>query len=422
MKWFKKIKAGALQFVLFIGAIVALLLLAFVLVSYSHNLFLKKTDVLVEIIQAVDSGLEYSFTQNMVEGQELNVPIKSDLGISVSVEKKYWGVMEIRKTKARKGKLNFEKLGFVGHADENRAALYLQDRQRPLVLAGNARITGTAHLPEQGVKTGNISGNGYYASQLIYGMEKRSGELLPAFDEEVNQQIVKLTSDGFEPQGEEILFKVGMVLKNSFKEPTKVIKGSHILLERVELSGNIIIWATHKISVGATSKLHDVILLAPKIEVERFSKGNFQALAKESITVGKDCELDYPTILYVRQSEPKKEDSRDLEPYISINSNSNIKGMVIYGHEGEETNRFKPDIRIDDNASVTGEVHCSGNLELKGYVKGSVTTGGFVALENGNIYQNHIYNGSINSMLLPIEFAGIKYEAKPLNQVAKWLY
>ncbi|UJH68667.1 hypothetical protein [Allomuricauda sp. SCSIO 65647] len=418
----KKIRAGALQFVLFIGAIVAILLLSFVLVSYSHNLFLKKTDVWVEVIQAADSGLERSFDQDMNAGATFEVPVMNDSGISVSVEKEYWGVLEIRKVKSEKGKMGFEKWAFVGHADEKRYALYLQDHQRPLVLAGNTKITGTAFLPEKGVKMGNIYGNSYYAPKLIYGEKRQSQASLPVFDPEIREQIEKLTSPIVVPKGEEIILKKGMVHKHSFKKPTQIIKGTHIQLEQVALSGNIMVWASDKIMVGALSKLHDVLLVAPHIEIEKGFLGNLQALASESITVGEGCQLGYPTVLWVHQEIMGDPPQNDIHPNIMVDSYAHVRGVVIFQSKGGEANRFKPHVKIDENAKVVGEVYCSENLELKGSVHGSVTTGGFVALENGNSYQNHLYNGSINSSLLPMKYAGIEFEGKPINQVTKWLY
>ena len=411
-----------MQFVLFIGVIVAVLLLSFVLVSYSHNLFLKKTDVLVEVIQAADSALDYSFQDNVKFGDILEVPTTNDLGISITVESSYWGLLELRKAKAVKKKLAFEKLAFVGTTNANRHALYLLDRQRPLVLAGKTKITGTAYLPEQGVKMGNIYGNSYYASKLIYGPEKLSKETLPSFNEKVQHQIKKLTNRSFEPQGEEIPLKPKMVTKNSFKEPTKMIKGSHIRLENVQLSGNIILWATHKITVDAFSKLHDVVLLAPKIEVTNWTKGNFQAFASKSITVGKACELSYPTVLCVYEEAFGSTAENGFEPNISLGAYAVIRGMVIYQGKTEEPNRYKPHIKIDENTKILGEVYSTDNVELKGSVHGSVTAAGFVALENGNIYQNHIYNGFINSTQLPETYSGIGYQNEVSNQVAKWLY
>ena len=51
MKRLKKIKAGALQFVLFIGALIAVLLFSFLLLSHLQNLFGKKTAVSISVIR-----------------------------------------------------------------------------------------------------------------------------------------------------------------------------------------------------------------------------------------------------------------------------------------------------------------------------------------------------------------------------------
>ena len=133
----KKIRAGALQFVLFVGAIIAVLLMSFVLVSYTQVLFKKKTDVTLDLIQAAQTGLESSFTEPMKEGEpwEMSIQISSEMEVAVS--KKYWGLLELREVSAKKGQLQFSKIGFVGKTVENRPALYLQDNQRPMVIAGN---------------------------------------------------------------------------------------------------------------------------------------------------------------------------------------------------------------------------------------------------------------------------------------------
>ncbi len=52
----RKIKAGALQFVLFVGAIIAVLLMSFLLLTYTHQHFEKKTDVLIEVLRSADYG------------------------------------------------------------------------------------------------------------------------------------------------------------------------------------------------------------------------------------------------------------------------------------------------------------------------------------------------------------------------------
>ena len=422
MKGTQKIKAGALQFVLFVGAIIAVLLLMFVLVAYSHTLFLKKTDLLVDMIQGADRGLQASFEKRIPSGGTVLLPLDTDKNITTQVEKTHWGLLELRKVMTTKGKLYFEKLALVGHSGSERPALYLQDNLRPLILAGNTQILGTVYLPERGVRTGNISGYSYNAPKLIYGQENIAKKTLPVLNEESNRQLEKLTAPFFEPEGEDIPLTRELVLKNSFKEPLKLIKGSRIHLEKVQLSGHIMVWASQKIVVNASSQLEDVVLIAPVIEIGDRVNGSFQAIASESLDVGKACGLDYPTVLSVGHQHQDVPDQNDFVPKLSVDSRCDIRGIIIFEGPEMEFGRFRPGISIKESTSVTGTIFCSESLELKGKVYGSVATGAFIAFENGSIYQNHLYNGTINSKGLPLEFAGIGYEHEVNNQIMKWLY
>jgi len=417
----KKTKAGALQFVLFIGSVIAVLLLSFVLVSHTHNLFQKKTDITINVIKFTDMALEASFNQLMNDGASTSISIDNTLDISASVSKEFWGMLELRRATAKKGAIAFEKLAFVGGTDDNRPALYIKDNQRPLVLAGNTKITGTAYLPEQGVKMGNIYGHSYYASQLIFGEEKRSSTELPKLASELQNQFSSLAGNRFSPKGEQIKPKKGSLIKNSFKNPTQLIQGSHLVLEDITLTGNVLVWASQKIVVRPSANLSDVILIAPRVEISNWTKGNFQVFASETIRVGKGTALGYPSFLGVWSTKKDSLAQQSIEPHIYLDSYADVRGLVVF-HDENKQNRFRPHIKIDEHAKVYGEVYSAQNVELKGSVFGSLTTSGFVALENGNIYQNHIYNGRINSEVLPQEYAGLRYGNANPDQIIKWGY
>jgi hypothetical protein len=418
----KKLKAGALQLVLFVSTLIAVLLMCFLLLAHTQKLFVKKSGLMVALIQAADSGLTYSFDRKMRPGEKIEIPLQNDFGISVSVTNQYWGVLPLRKSIATKGKLSFDKLAFIGLAQPDNTALFLQDEQRPMVIAGNSQITGDAYLPERGIKPGNIRGFGYNKPQLVYGKKKKSTARLPLFADELNIQIRQLTSGIFEPKGESFAMKQGLVLKNSFKAPLKALKGSTIRLKQAQLSGHIMVWATRKIVVESSCILQDVVLIAPEIEIKRGFQGNLQAIASESITVAENCVLTYPSVLLVNQKKQQKQQNKMYEPAISIASNADIRGSVLFLQSSEEEKSFGAHIVMADNALLTGELYCMGNMDLRGNVFGKVTTKGFVALENGNIYQNHLFNGKIDRSLLPKSYGGLLYKNTQLNQVIKWLY
>ena len=52
-----------------------------------------------------------------------------------------------------------------------------------------------------------------------------------------------------------------------------------------------------------------------------------------------------------------------------------------------------------------------------------VSTDAFIALEDGSVYQNHLYNGQINSLILDESYAGLLLASRENNKkVMKWLY
>lgn len=418
----KKIRAGALQFVLFIGAIIAVLLMAFVMLSHSHTLFNKKTDITIDLIQGTDRGMAQSFEQPLEVGETWTLSEENTLGIHTTVQKSFWGVLEKRTVVSKKGKLKFTKIGLVGYQEENRAALYLQDDNRPMVIAGDAKINGDAYLPERGIKMGNIQGYGYTKPQLVYGRKWHSNSRLPELENGMVWQLKQMTGSGFLPKSHDIRIRSGEVFRNGFQEETKIIRGIVVDLENVSLTGNIMVWASQQINVHPTANLTDVVLVAPEINITDGVTGNFQALASKQITVGRNCNLNYPTILVVHDTRKTEGNSiPQREPSLIMESGSSLSGMIVY-HNEYTSKKYGADIQIGNDVNIHGEIYCHGSLKLKGSVFGSVLAQSFIALENGNVYLNHLYNGNIDAHQLPMEFGGLVFSDKPVNQVMKWLY
>ncbi|MDC6390665.1 hypothetical protein PP182_18405 [Maribacter sp. PR1] len=426
MMVFRKIQAGALQFVLFIGAIVALLLLSFLLLTYTQKHFEKKSGILVEVLQGTDYGIKASLTNTEQSGKELSIQKLGDLPIEIRVEKGFWGLLEKRTVTSSHKNTTYTKYGLVGGKDtEEIPALYVSDHQRPVVLAGNTKITGTAYLPKQGLKMGNIGGNSYPYPRLLYGNSIPSKEKLPELSGEFKARLREFSNPNYRPNGILLQALPREGIKNSFQEETKVFKSGSITLENIALTGNLIIVADKKITVRNTVQLRDVVLLAPEIIIEDRVTGNFQAIATEKIEVGQGCQLFYPTVLVVDKSN-KRSNQNTSDPSknrsLFVDKYTFIKGFLMFMEEIEEKQYF-PQVKVETNAIIEGEIFCSQNLELKGTVNGMVTTDGFMALENGNIYQNHIYGGIINSTQLSPHYVGIPLESRIGNKkLMQWLY
>lgn len=425
MCWLK-LKAGALQLTLFIAIVIALLLTAFILLVQTHKRFSVQKNFIIETVQNTNKGINFTLDNLIVLNDTTSIDLKGEDYKSLKVHREFWGVFEkvISISKIKNNAL--KRVALIGGVQpkKDRLALYLQDNNKPLVLVRDTKINGLVYLPKQGVKPGTISGEFYYGSKLIYG-ESRIAQNLPQFFTESNIQFTAIENASSNVKKEQFLeTKDNEAYKNSFFEPTKfVISNSEIYLGNLSLIGNIIVQSKTKIVINTSCVLKDVILIAPEIEIQNNVKGNFQAIASKNIIVGEHVELGYPSALVINKKQLIQADKKDIneeQNKITVNSNTIIKGMIVY-IDASTINNFKAQVELKDKATIIGEVYCNKNLELKGSVKGSVFANNFIAKQSGSVYQNHIYNGSIIASELPQEYVGLLFKNSKKG-VAKWLY
>ena len=302
---FFKLKAGALQFAMFIIVVIALLLSAFIILIHTYNTFKVQTNHTIETINNTDKGIFYALQNNLQLNDTILVDLQDEDYKTLKVHRSIWGVFEkVVSVSSIKNK-SFKKTALIGAKQPkiNRTALYLEDHNKPLVLVGNTRIEGVAYIPKQGLRTGNISGHSYYGEHLIYGKNKFSNKL-PGLNtsvlksiEDIDKKLISINEDQF------LDLKQRASYQNSFYEPLKVLYSpSDLKLIGVTLTGHIIIQSKTKIIVDASSKLKDVILIAPKIEIRNNVEGNFQVFATEEVIVGKHCKLNYPSAIILNEN------------------------------------------------------------------------------------------------------------------------
>lgn len=419
----KKIKAGAMQFTMFLVVVVALLLAAFIILVNTQKQFKIKTAFVKEAVTNADFGIQYTLQNNIILNDTISVNLQDEDFKTLKVHRDYWGVFQKVVSSSTIKKNHFKKVALVGtpQQQKNRTALYVQDNNRPLVIVGKTKIQGVAYLPKQGVRTGNISGHSYYGSQLIYGVTKESSEL-PKLSKELLENI-KATEKRIEAidQNNFLDLSKNRIHQNSFFNPLQIIYSKQpILLSQVSLVGHILVQSKTKIIVDASSTLKDIVLIAPEIELKDYVKGTFQAIATKEISVGKYCKLNYPSALVLNESTNRVQviNNNENTAFINVSEGTNIKGAIAYFGE---TKNYKAQVFIDEHVTITGEIFCNKNLELIGDVEGSVYTSNFIANQSGSAYQNHIYNGTISIDKLPEEYVGLAFKDSK-KEVAKWLY
>ncbi len=424
-----KLKSGALQFTVFIAVLIALLLAGLVLYAYTFIYMKEQSKGAIENIQIADIGMQSLLEQKELNTDTLTIDFIKKENQTIKNHLSQWGVFQKGITITQFRKKKFTKTAIIGSliiADKS-PTLFLQETHNALTVVGSTKIKGIAYLPTQGVNSGYIAGNSYYGTQLIYGsIEKSTSELPKPEKTFLDAVFFYLKEYKIDRQEDYINLNSAVKITNSFKEKTKGFYSQNaITLENKIISGNIIIKSETAIKVRKTALLNDLILIAPIIEIEDETIGSFQAIASKKITLGKKCNLNYPSALLLFQDN--KNSITDNSNYNTLSENqifigegSVLKGCVTY-IQTKETSDFQTQVVLEKDSKIKGQVYCNGNFEIKGTVSGSIYTKQFVANQAGSIFMNHVYNATIENETVPAIYGGIILEQQP-KTVLKWLY
>jgi len=419
------LKAGALQMTLFVIVVIALLLGAFVLLTHLNKLVAVKTDFAMETVNNANKGIDYSLYNETQYDKPILMDLEDESFKSVTVRQDTWGAFQRISSYSKIKTFEFNKIALIGDGmpKTNRTALYLENTNKPLVVVGTTRIEGDAYLSDKGIRPGNISGQSYYGTALLYGDMKLSSQQLPQLDKDILNTI-KTYQDDMDGYSNDQFFSLDTMrsYSNSFFDPVRIAYSTNaIILDYKALNGHVIVKSETSINVTTTSHLKDIILIAPKIIIDDDAKSNFQAIATDSIIVGENVQLSYPSALVLspkKQSDSNEENTNTNQ--IIINKNSTLKGIVL-SLGRKKLNNYNAQIQIKETANIHGELYCKGNVELEGTVYGSVYSSGFVAHQNGSVYQNHIYNGKILANDLTNQYVGLVFN-NGNKQIMQWLY
>ncbi|MCX2680346.1 hypothetical protein OOZ15_10375 [Galbibacter sp. EGI 63066] len=419
----KKIKGGALQFVLFIGVVIAILLLTFISLAHSHRFFQTKGGLVIENINAVNDGINHSLRNNSVFNDTVVMNIYPENPKEISVYRSYWGMFEKVSVTSEAYGNKYAKTALIGGWFDKKdcPSLFLRENNRPLVVVGAAVIKGKLQLPERGIKAGSMGGKSFTGVISGPGNISKSSSRLPKLTQSLEQNMNQLIKGNFGEGVQMAEVTYPLRIKHSFEEETRVVySDGAIELSNSSVIGNVIVYSGYKIVVDRSSNIKDAILIAPEIEIKNNSTGHFQALASDKITVGRSCKLNYPTALVI--TNDRRIENKEDESGVFIADNTIVKGGIAYLLDHSDDMRpYSPQIRISENALVFGEVYCTENLELLGEVRGSVYTSSFMVQKFGSIYQNHIYGGKLDIRNLHERYVGLLLDKKD-KKVMKWLY
>ncbi len=420
-----KVKAGALQFAILISVVIAMVIAAFIMLTYTQLQFAKQLQFSASSIELCHTGIAYAKKENIVYNDTVSVVLENNEQQRLQLLKSHWGIFDKVVALGKHKNFSHKKIGLLGGQmlQKERSSIYLEDTNSPLVLVGKTAIYGNAQLPPKGVKAGVIAGNYYQGKTLIHGGVKLNATTLPLIPVEKRRYIQQLLF-GRSPDQDTLYIPVNTTgaIKHTFQEASKWMYSPGVItLRDQEFTDNIIIKSDTLIRVSAFAKAENILLIAPHISIEDGVAGSFQAFASQAITVGNNVRLSYPSALVCYEDESQKSrTSSTPSNEIRIGADSQVEGSIIDLRNTRER-IIQPTITLEETATLTGEIYSEGAVQILGTVRGSVYTHQFASKARGSLYQNHLYNAVIDSRDFPTSFCGLM-TAQTHSNLVQWVY
>jgi hypothetical protein len=413
----QKVKAQSLLFALVICFIMFSLVSFYILINYYNNIELNRYRLLgIARINAI-SGLNYLKNINDVSFNK-TVSLYNGLNDSVDISLKPWGLFKIAFAHSKIKDISYSKYVLLGNkiTSTNFTALYLRNNHKPITIDGAALLAGDLFLPDPNIR---------YSNQAIItpGLErkidiniKQSLDKLP----EVSAEFMEIVESISEVDIKDIRIEYGTQMYDSlvvsFSDPTKIIYSfGNIVLDRVFLKGNIKICSNTIIDIGRESKLEDVILSAPIIRIANEFTGRIQCLATDSILIGENVKLNYPSVLCIANNN-----NSQVGKSIILNKGDSIYGDILIYNSNRDTKKNL--MIVPERSYIYGRIYCNGAIDFHGSIVGSLYTDHLIFVSSV-FHENYISNSSINRKgLSPHYISAIFMKSDRNLEIIKNLY
>ncbi len=418
------IKAGSLFYAIVISLIIAITSSALILSAYLTRIQFENFEISRQLNLDADSGLNLLLSKQSLIGlnQQKTIDLFSKAIDSVILSRKLWGANEIIISKAvfkNKAVTRIAQAGYYPDS-EHLWSLYLADEDKPLALCGSTLIKGNACLPKAGVKRAYIEGESFFGSTLINGEITQSDKTLPKFNKELIEHIEDVFSKKSLTENDSSI-RIGNELRgdslyNSFQNKTLVfISTVPMVISGGVYSGNIAVISNKQITVSSNALLKDVILYAPKINIEKNFRGNMQLFASDTISMDENVTLTYPSVLGLVKDEKSIGSSE-----IILNEKDTISGSVFI-YKNDAAVLKQAGLLVSEKAVIIGQVYSNGYVDLKGTIDGSLMCSKIMLSTASSMYENHLLNAVIDITKLPKYYTGINLtEESKVKRIVKW--
>lgn len=411
-----KLSASALELTIVVSLVIAILLASLITLYTFCNGQTERLTRRFNILHIMDSATtlaqsnSISFTDTMFFG----MVFKSD---TVEIKKTAWGLYDLGIVKVRDDVDSLRRAFLLGESGSDTTVLYIADEDRNLSVSGKTRIVGNAFLPQSGIKPAFVDSKYYDGKEGIVDGQKRFSEReLPVLEHERVQAVYNSADSeriiDFKEQPRDLSQSFFMPTAHWYdKEP--------IDLSDYNLKGNIVISSDTAIHIGSVSSMTNIICIAPFISIDDGFKGTLQLFATDSISIGQEVVLEYPSAVVLKPVEPTGQSK------INIKKLSHIYGTVMLADEKKNNTPHR--IEFGEGCTVVGDLLAYGMLQYEKAltVYGSTYCYRFITRTPSSLYENYLIDIDFDRTRLPADFLhSYVWRREPeqrKNKIATWL-
>jgi len=386
-----KVEARALFYAVIVAVFVAVISGIILLNSYHQQVLFNHYTTQQRLLNNCESGVQLLLgsTKEQIPSTALDL---YDNGIdSLRIVQQPWGLLDVAFVESWSIHGIFsdtiQRSFLVGKTPPS-YALTLSGGTDALALCGNTRLVGDVFVPREGVERGFIHGKPYQGDQLVDGKINitkggNNNYLKARFEQLIS--LKKSAATGSLEQDS---------IVQSFGNPTLVLRTSSFNTEGLYLKGNILLIADSLLTISANSILEDVLVMGSTIRIEPGFKGTIQAFARDSLIVGTNVVLQYPSVLSLLPTLT----TEDFAPWIELQNGAVQTGAIVVPMFKYREQR--PKVHIHAQAIVEGQVWVDGLLQHDGSVYGSVFCQSFLLKTAAAIYENYLLDAVIDRRAL----------------------
>jgi hypothetical protein len=382
-----KLKGNALLYTIALVAVLGILLASFVNSSTHHSIFVSKLDLQRKLIRNCKSGHVLLINSPL---DQLNDQVAFDLFDSAKdsliIRKTPFGLLNNSTITAFHGKDSIQKDELlILRSDSNSSSkLYLAKSNTELGVIGSTNLNTEIHSPGIEIEQRYISGLNYAGPKLK--KPKASSQQLPKLNTVVLDQIeasyLQMGNLDFDAEEVDSLINWDSILTYKLVSNTP-LEGSY--------KGKNILVSKEQIVLKNNAHVEHLVLVAPSVIVEESFTGSVQIFATDSIVVGRNSRLNYPSVLCVQANNNAEK--------IKLNKNVEMNGNVYLFQENMQLNGNAL-IMIDGGLQLNGNLYCESILRIKeSEINGSLFTKKIQYQTKHTLHDNVLMNVKIS----PIE-------------------